>query len=459
MKKQSVIFHKKLTTKNKISYGLGDMANQFIYGSLAAFILIFWTDVVGIAAATASTMILISKIWDGINDPLMGAFIDKHEFNGEKARPYFKWFAIPFGIASVICFITPDASMTVKIIYAFLAYNVTNMIYTIINIPYGILATKMTSSVTERGTLNVYRMGFAMSGYALVTIFVPFFVQKFGFLEAFTILGLVSVGIWFYVYSNTFELPKDEAEEAVEHTVDFNVAAKALMKNRVWIILTLGMLFTNIASSLMGGAAAYYVLYFLNKPTLVGIYLLIPTLGQIASLVGLADRMFKKLGKIKTTQISLVCASVFSFLIYLLIGDSSTLSLVMLAILLFLLGMAIGPIMSATFAMLGDSIEYGEYKTGVRTEGLTYAGASLGLKVGAGLGTALVGYILAFSGYVPDSVQSDTALMGIRITYVVAPIIFYLGYAVLLQFNPLDKIYKDVERTLIKRRMSNTLGE
>lgn len=449
--KKNIIFNKKLTTKDKVTYGLGDVANQFIYGSLSAFILIFWTDVVGIAAATASTMILISKVWDGINDPLMGAFIDRHEFNGEKARPYFKWFAIPFGIAAVISFITPDASMPVKILYAFIAYNITNMIYTIINIPYGILATKMTSDVNERGTLNVYRMAFAMSGYAFVSLFVPSAVQKFGYFPAFLTLGVISVAIWFYVYSNSYELPIDTSTEK-ENTVKFNVAARKLIKNRVWIILTLGMLFANIASSMMGGAAAYYVQYYLGNPALVGIYLLLPTIGQIISLSLFADRGFKKFGKIKMTQLCLFFASVFSLLIFVFVGSGSAFSLWLLAFLLILTGMAIGPIMSATFAMLGDSIEYGEYKTGVRVEGLTYAGASLGQKVGAGLGTALVGYILAFSGYVPNAQQSAEALMGIRVVYVVAPIIFYISYLIALQFNPLDKIYKDVERELIKRR-------
>lgn len=449
--KKSVIFNKKLSTKDKVTYGLGDVANQFIYGSLSAFILIFWTDVVGIAAATASTMILISKVWDGINDPLMGAFIDRHEFNGEKARPYFKWFAIPFGIAAVICFITPDASMPVKILYAFIAYNVTNMIYTIINIPYGILATKMTSDVDERGTLNVYRMAFAMTGYAFVSLFVPSAVQRFGYFPAFLTLGIISVVIWFYVYNNSYELPIDTSVEK-ENTVAFKVAVTNLSKNRVWIILTIGMLFANIASSMMGGAAAYYVQYYLGNPALVGIYLLLPTIGQIISLSLLTDRGFKKFGKIKMTQICLFFASIFSFAIFIFVGEGTTTSLWILAILLIFTGMAIGPIMSATFAMLGDSIEYGEYKTGVRVEGLTYAGASLGQKVGAGLGTALVGYILAFSGYVPNAQQSAEALMGIRIVYVVAPIVFYVGYLIALQFNPLDKIYRDVERELVKRR-------
>ncbi len=447
---RNIIFNKKLTTKDKVAYGLGDMASQFIYGALSMYILIFWTDVVGIAAVTAGNILLLSKIWDGINDPLMGAFIDKHEFNGEKARPYLKWFAIPFGIAAVICFISPDVSMAGKVIYAFLAYNITNMIYTIINIPYGILATKMTNDVEERGSLNIFRMFFAMSGVVIIGLVTPFLVNHFGFFPAFAFLGILSVIIWMYVYSNTSELPKDEVVSTIEVKHSTKSGIKSLLKNRVWIILALGMLFTNIASSLMGGTAAYYIKYFMDMPALVGIFIMIPTLGQIVTLGFIADPMFKKYGKIRTTQFSLLLATLFSAGIYFVVHGPE--QVLIFAILLFLQGMAIGPVMSATFAMLADSIEYGEYKTGERIEGLTYAGASLGIKIGAGLGTAMVGYILAFVGYEANATQTVDAINGIRMIYVLLPVIFYIGYAVILQFNPLDKIYRDIERELVKRR-------
>ncbi len=447
---KNIIFNKKLTTKDKVAYGLGDMASQFIYGALSMYILIFWTDVVGIAAVTAGNILLLSKVWDGINDPLMGAFIDKHEFDGQKARPYLKWFAIPFGFAAVICFISPELPMIGKIIYAFIAYNITNMIYTAINIPYGILATKMTNDVEERGSLNVFRMFFAMSGVVIVGVVTPVLVNNFGFFPAFAFLGVLSVAIWLYVYNHTAELPKDEvASKAIEkHSTKEGI--KTLMKNRVWVILALGMLFTNIASSLMGGTAAYYIKYFMDMPTLVGIFIMIPTLGQIATLGFIANPMFKKYGKIRTTQFGLLCATIFSAAIYFVVRGPE--QVVLFAILLFLQGMAIGPVMSATFAMLADSIEYGEYKTGERIEGLTYAGASLGIKIGAGLGTAMVGYILAYVGYEANASQTIEAINGIRMIYVLLPVIFYLAYAIILQFNPLDKIYRDIERELVKRR-------
>ncbi len=453
---KNVLFHKKITIKEKLTYGMGDIASQFIYGSLSMYILFFWTDVAGIAAATAGNILLISKVWDGVNDPIMGWFIDRHEFSGQKARPYLKWFAIPFGISAVICFITPDASMTVKVIYAFLSYNITNMIFTAINIPYGILATKMTNDKQERGSLNVYRMLLAMCGVAFVSFVTPILVSKYSFFVAFLVLGIIATAIWLYVYKNTFELPKDELLFEDGEKLSFSHGVSLLMRNKVWIILTFGMLFTNLASAVMGTTAIYYVTYFLKKPELIGIYLLLPVLGQILSLFLYTDRAFIHFGKIKTTQYTLVGAAILNLLIYMFVNGPN--DSVLLGLLLFIQGMMIGPIMSATFAMLADSIEYGEWKTDERVEGFTYAGASLGIKIGAGIGTAMVGYILSFVGYVPNTEQSVNVLATIKIIYVCIPIIFYLAYALILRFNPTDQLYGELERDLTLRRTKEHTG-
>ncbi len=451
---KNVMFYKKIGTKEKLSYGVGDMACQFIFGPLGSFILIFWTDVVGIAAATASTMILLSKVWDAINDPLMGAFIDAHDFGNEKIRPYIKYLAIPFGIAAVICFVTPDASMPVKIGYAFVSYNLTNMIYTAINIPYGLLPVKMTNDVTERGTLSVVRMTFGMSGYAIITIFVPTFVGILGFFWSFAILGVAAAIMWFIVYFNTAELPRDEEGE-VEQTIPFKTGARNLVKNKVWFILAAGMLIYTISQAIMGGTASYFVKYVLDVPqalstsTMLTICLLVPAIGQIVALAFIINPAFKKFGKIRTTQYSLLWAALCNTLIFLLVTPEDV---GLLLVLLFLSGLGCGAVMPAIFAMLADSIEYGEYVTGVRIEGLTYAGASLGQKAGSGIGLALTGFILSATGYVANAAQSNEAILGIQFAYIIIPLVCYILFAFILQFNPLDKIYKDVERALVRRR-------
>ncbi len=448
---KNIIFKKKLSTKEKVAYGFGDLASNFIYTSLSMYILFFWTDVAGIAAVTAGNILLLSKIWDGVNDPIMGWFIDRSNFKGGKAKPFIKWLAIPFGISAVICFITPDASMPVKALYAFISYNVTNMIYTAINIPYGILATKMTSDVDERGNLNVYRMLFAMIGVAIVSFVAPLLIQAYGFVLAFSALGLIGTILWIYLYKNTEEIP--ELTSAKNEQFPFKKGVKLLFKNKIWIILTLGMLLNCMGNAFMSTSAIYFISYVISRPELVGIFATIPVIAQIVSLFLLTPTLFAKFGKVKTAQLSLVLGSIANLLIYFTVKGPEQMAL--LAIMLFIQGFCLAPIMSATFAMLSDSIEYGEWKSGERVEGLTYAGASLGLKIGAGLGAAMVGYVLAAAGYQPNSEQSTTTLEVIRSLYVLAPVFCFAIYAFILKFNEVDKIYPKIERELIMRKGGN----
>ncbi len=444
----SIIFKKKLSKKEKIAYGFGDLASNFIYTSLSMYILFFWTDVVGIAAITAGNILLISKIWDGINDPIMGWFIDRSNFKGGKAKPFIKWLCVPFGISAVICFITPESSMIVKIIYAFLSYNLTNMIYTAINIPYGILATKMTSDVEERGSLNVYRMLFAMIGVAIVGFLAPLLVSNFGFVVTFSFLGFVGTLMWIYLYKNTEEIP--DLNEAESEKLEFGLGIKLLFKNKIWIILTAGMLLNCMGNAFTSTSAIYFISYVMQRTDLVGLFITIPTIAQIISLFILTPTLFHKYGKIKTAQYSLILGSLADIGIFMFVRNEN--QLLLLAILLFIQGFCLAPIMSATFAMLSDSIEYGEWKNGRRVEGLTYAGASLGLKIGAGLGAAIVGYALALVGYQPNTIQSANAILGIRSMYVLAPVLCFLLYAFILKFNEVDKIYPQIERELVMRK-------
>ncbi len=179
------------------------------------------------------------------------------------------------------------------------------------------------------------------------------------------------------------------------------------------------------------------------------ICLFVPAIGQIVALVFIINPAFKKFGKIRTTQYSLLWAALCNTLIFILVNPENVL---LLLVLLFLSGLGCGAVMLAIFAMLADSIEYGEYVTGVRIEGLTYAGASFGQKTGSGVGLALTGFILSATGYVANQAQSAEAIFGIQFAYIIIPLVCYLLFAFILQFNPLDKIYKDVERALVRRR-------
>ncbi len=165
---QSVIMEEKISTKEKLGFGLGDTASNLVWQVLMIFQLYFYTDIFGISPAVAGTMFLITKIWDSINDPIMGIIADRTNTKWGKFRPFLLWLALPFALAGVLTFTTPDFSMSGKIIYAYVTYTIMMMIYTAINIPYSSLMGVVSASPKQRASFSQYRFMLAFSGGLLV---------------------------------------------------------------------------------------------------------------------------------------------------------------------------------------------------------------------------------------------------------------------------------------------------
>lgn len=166
--KQNINIEENISIKEKIGYGLGDTASNLVWQVLMIFQLYFYTDIFGIPPAVAGTMFLITKIWDSLNDPIMGIIADRTNTKWGKFRPYILWLALPFALAGVLTFTTPDFSMSGKIIYAYVTYTVMMMVYTAINIPYSSLMGVVSASPKQRASFSQYRFMLAFSGGLLV---------------------------------------------------------------------------------------------------------------------------------------------------------------------------------------------------------------------------------------------------------------------------------------------------
>ena len=166
--KQSIDIEENISIKEKIGYGLGDTASNLVWQVLMIFQLYFYTDIFGISPAVVGTMFLITKIWDSLNDPIMGILADRTNTKWGKFRPYLLWLALPFALAGVLTFTTPDLSMSGKIIYAYITYTVMMMVYTAINIPYSSLMGVVSASPKQRASFSQYRFMLAFSGGLLV---------------------------------------------------------------------------------------------------------------------------------------------------------------------------------------------------------------------------------------------------------------------------------------------------
>lgn len=431
--------------KEKLGYGIGDFTTSLIFTAIGAFLSIFYTDVVGLAPAAIGTMMLLVRVVDGVADIGMGVIVDRTKSKHGKARPWLLWMSIPFGLGLILLFSAPDFGPTGSLVYAYVTYLFINLVYTAINIPYSTLNALITQEPYQRSLLNIYRMTLAMAGAALITYVTMPMVNLFGggkngWFVTFLIFGLLTP----FMYLITFKSTKERVKPVVtEKSVPLKRAIPALLRNNYWLLMVLFCLITYIGSGLTSGLNAYYAKYILEDADLVG------TLGianLLPMLVGipLTAPLVKRFGKRNTAMYSSVLGMIGTVIV---IFNPYSVTMIILGTVLKTLFMA--PIAGTMFAMLADTIEYGEWKSGIRSEGIVYSAGSFGTKVGSGLGGAIVGWALALGGYVGTAeVQSDSALQILKNMYLYSPLVISALTLLILIFYKLDKKFPQIIKEL-----------
>ncbi|AVQ47099.1 MFS transporter [Clostridium botulinum] len=437
----------------KLGYGLGDFACNLVWNSLSMFILYFYTDVMGMKAAIISTLMLVVRIIAGVMDIASGIVVDKTKTKYGKARPWILWMAIPFGISTILLFSIPNIGESGKLAYVVITYVLLNVIYTAINIPYGVLNSLMTQDQNERSEINIYRMFCSTAGSLCVSVLVLPLVSLFGgeqsaWIITFAIFGIVATFMFFLTFKTTKERVTAVNEEKSQN-ISFKDGMKALIQNKYWIIIVLLLVVLFMNMGIMGGSMIYYAQYILNDKKLVAGLSIAQNIPTLIVMLTIAMPLIKKYGKRNTAilgSIIFILGSLFALI------DLTSVKLIYISIIVKGTGNAL--ISATVFALLADTIEYGEWKTNVRTEGLVYSAGNFGLKIGIGLGTAIVGWLLAFSNYNGSSkVQTDTAINAINILFIWLPMILSGVQIILLKFYKLDKIYPNIIRDLKKRKI------
>ena len=260
-----------ITYKEKIGYGLGDMASSMFWKLFGAYLMIFYTDIFGLSAAVVGTMFLITRVWDSFFDPIVGIIADRTNSRWGKFRPYLLYFALPFGIIGVLTFFTPDFSITGKIVYAYITYSLMMMIYSAINVPYASLLGVISPNPQDRNTLSTYRMAFASIGSFIALLFfmplVNYFSdnrsclqnQQYGWMMAAIVIALMCVFLFLGCFSFTRERvkPIKEGQNLLKNDI------KDLFHNRPWWILLGAGISALIFNSIRDGAPVYYFKYFI----------------------------------------------------------------------------------------------------------------------------------------------------------------------------------------------------
>ena len=443
----------KISFWERFSYGCGDLGCNIIYSAMAAFLLFYYTDYVHISAGIVGTIMLVSRIFDGVTDLIMGVIVDRTKSKMGKCRPWILRMAIPFAIAGILLFSVPSGlGQTAKIAYIFITYNlVSSVIYTAINVPYATLNALITQDQYERSVLSIFRMILATTGTLIITNLTLPLVQAFGnnasaWTKAFAVFGVLAVIIFLITFTGTKERVKP-SEHTKQEKIPFFKGIRLLFQNKYWIMITLTLVFIFIIYSLNGGAAVYYAKVVLKNPNLVGPMNLVASIVQIVAMFFTAF-IIKKIGKRNMLILGAIIYGL-GFAMFAFVGTSY----IGIMIASGLKGVGNAGISSCMFAIVSDTIEYGEWKTGYRTEGLINSASSFGFKVGNGLGSAMLGWILALGGYAEKAVaQSASALTAINALFIYIPVLAAVLIVAIMCFYKLDKEYDGIVTDLKEER-------
>lgn len=441
---------KKLSMTNILAYASTDTAGNLLYCTLTSFILYFYTDVFGISVGAAGTILLVARVIDSLDAPIWGLIIDHTHSKYGQSRPWFLWLAAPFGIFLTLSFLSPDLSTTQKGIYALITYLVTGIIYTGISTPITSILPNLSNDSNERVKLNSYRMVGGNIGYFVTASFTLPLVAFFGggndqkgFAITAAIYSVIGILMFIFAFAKTQEVNSGPVEV---QSIPIKDSFKAMMGNWPWIIVVLANVMYWLGNTVRTSTVIYYAQYNLghqNYASLLNGLVLFQVIGNI-----LIPFMVRKFSKGQTLIIGFLIASIGQILMG-FVGNSFAL----IAAAWIFTSIGTGIAVSMPFAMLSDTVDYGEWKTGIRSAGfLTAIGSAFCIKMGSGLGGFLPSKIMAASGYVAHQHQTASALVGIKFSFIWLPAIcFMIGAAIMLMYPKFERREEQIKQDLLNR--------
>ncbi|WP_354623824.1 glycoside-pentoside-hexuronide (GPH):cation symporter [Psychromonas sp. MME2] len=428
----------KLSIKEKIGYGLGDTGCNLVWQTVMLFLAYFYTDIYGLSPAHMGTMFLLVRFIDAVTDPLMGSLVDRTKTKYGRYRPYILWMAVPFGVACMCAFFTPDLGPTGKIIYAYASYIFLTLMYTAINVPYCAMANAMTNSSEERTSLQSYRFALSTAGglvvamvaLPLVDIIGQGDVQK-GYLGAMSVMGLAAIAFFFICFSTTKENVTPEETE-IKQSVWKDLAL--LMKNNQWRVLFILNVILLTGAVLKGATTMYYVNNVMGRPDLATIFMVV---SMVASIIG-ALASGPLLGKYNKPTVYRILISLSGFLCAVLyFVDPTNLTL------LFTLVIALSVVQTSTtpilWSMMSDVVDHEKTRSNRSLSGMIFSTNLFAIKLGIAIGGASVGWILAYSGYVGGAeMQTPEVVNVINLLFTVIPGVMFAVLAAIMMFYTLD---------------------
>ena len=417
---------------NKVGYGSGDIAGNVVYAFLTSFVMVYLTDTVGLTAGIVGTLIAVSKIFDGFTDIFFGSMIDKTHTRLGKARPWMIYGYIGCAVTLIAVFAVPmNLGNSAKYAWFFIAYTLLNgVFYTANNIAYSALTSLVTKNSKERVQMGSYRFIFAFSTSLLIQSITVGFVDRLGgdagawrtVAIIYAVVGLIVNTISGLSVKELSENELNEGEEKTEQEEYGLVQAfHPLIKNKYYLKICGTYILQQLYGAMIG-AGIYYMTWVLKNKNLFGQFAWAVNVPLIIALIFTPTLVGKWKGMYKLNLRGYILAVIGRALVV-VAGYMGSIPLMMAFTALAALGQ--GPWQGDMNAVIASCSEYTYLTQGKRVDGTMYSCTSLGVKLGGGIGTAVVGWLLEFSGYVgTNSVQPRSALDMMQFMYLWLPLFF-----------------------------------
>lgn len=431
----------RLTRSTTAAYGLGDFAGQLVWTLASSYLVLFYTDNVGLAAGTVAVLMLVARLADILIDPTIGALSERHHTRHGRFRPWILYGAPVLALSLVLTFSTVPGDAAVKTIWAAGTYLLLGAAYSAVNLPYGALSAVMTRDPRERVSLNASRMIGANLGAVVLSACTMPLVLRFsgtdgrttvaGYTLTAAIMAVAAVPLLWIVVARCHEVIRPER---VTSAVPLRAAVSAVVGNRP--LMLVGATILLVLTGMFGrmAVAAYYYIYVMHRYDLVAWLMMLPSIAAVVGIVAFA-RVAHRVGKKRAVMLSMLATALPAVALF--FADPANVPLVLALITLYGLGNFAAPIL---MSMVPDAIDYAEDLDGRRNEGSAYAAVSLVSKLAGAVGSAGGAALLGLSGYVANaSVQAADTVAGINATVNLAPAALCLLAIVPIAFHPLDE--------------------
>jgi glycoside/pentoside/hexuronide:cation symporter, GPH family len=455
----------KLSAVQRIGFGSGDLAQNLIYQTVAQYLLIFYTNVFGLAASTAAIMFLIVRLVDVVWDPIVGAFVDKHSPKLGKYRSYLVLAGIPLTGFAILCFWNGFSG---SLLYAYITYVGMSMLYTLINVPYGALNASLTRDTDEITKITSVRMFMANLGGLAVAYGIPILVKTFSadgkinspasghaWFITMTIYSLSGLALLIFCYTQTKE--RVVMEEKETSNVKVSDLWKEFTYNRPLRVLAFFFITAFAMMAIGNSAGSYYMIYNVNAPDWLPYF---AALGSIPAFIfmPMIPAIKRAIGKKQMFYVFLSIAILGMVMLY-IISVIPALKHMIWLVLVAQFVKSTGVIVATGYmwALIPEVISYGEHTTGKRISGIVNALTGIFFKAGMALGGVVPGFVLAFVNFDEKNTVTQTPLVQQGILWlvcVIPAILLMLAIFIISKYelndDKIDKINIEIEERYSK---------